>query len=123
MVQYGGWFVVDGEELDGTKEVSQGDVTEAVNISKSRTASNSIYASIDDLAGGTAEIKIEVLVPDGDVEDEEDWLEYKTEYPFEIDTEDVAVPLLFQSDARFIRLKFETLPTDTTCKVFIFRTA
>jgi len=123
MVKYEGWFEIDGNKLDGDYTVSQGDVTDRVKISKAGIAKNSIFVSINSLNSSTAEVKFEILKPDGDPDTEADWIEYHTDTPFEIDEEGVAFPALFESDVRYLRLKFSTLPVDTTVEAFLFRTS
>ena len=109
------WIEVDGNELDGSYTVSEGDVTNSISVGAGNWLDTSLYVSVSDLSSGDAEIGIEVKKPDGD------WMDYHLDKTITIDTEDEAFPLLFESSIPHMRLTFDTLPTDSTVTAFVAR--
>ena len=109
------WIEVDGNELDGSYTVSEGDVTNPISVGAGNFSDTSLYVSVSDLSAGDAEIGIEVKKPDGD------WIDYHLDKTITIDTEDEAFPLLFESSIPNMRLTFDTLATDATVTAFVAR--
>ena len=109
------WIEVDGNELDGSYTVSEGDVTNSISVGAGNFSDTSLYVSVSDLSAGNAEIGIEVKKPDGD------WIDYHLDKTITIDTEDEAFPLLFESSIPYMRLTFDTLATDSTVTAFVAR--
>jgi len=106
------YLKIDGEDLDGSVTVSNGDNTDALRLSDWENRHKSFYFVMDTLSSGDAEVTPQITDPDGT------WHDYHQDLTYTITEENKAFPLMFESEAEYLRFKFD-LQADTSLTAWI----